>query len=644
MKFRRLTNIKKISFKSKEELQREEGFYTFLKAFFIGTTIFCVFLSLVISIFVYRAVKDLPDVSNLSTFTQESTKIYDMNDELIGYIHGDENRVTIPLRDMSPWITKAVIAIEDERFYTHQGIDLKGISRALMTNLSNGESSQGGSTITQQLVKNSFLINKKSLSRKLAEAILAIRTERTFAKDDILKMYLNRIYWGSLCYGVESASKRYFNKPASQLNLAEASLMAGLLKAPEGYSPYKQYKKAKKRQMLVLNRMMQLKQITKKQALEAYNTPLLLNHTKPKLGKYPYFVHYINSLISEKYGRDALKKSGLKVYTTLNPKVQKIAQNTLKEQIEKLSRDGLQGVIVSIDANTAQLQALVGGADYSKSNFNRATQAKRSPGSLFKPIVYLTGLRKEVIKPDGYILDAPIALNGGYRTWRPKNWDGRFLGKITVREALYKSRNTPSVRLALKVGVDEIISTARLCGIKSHINDNYTIALGSFGVSPLEMAQAYTTIANYGLYKEVSAIRRIENIDGKVIYENKPVEIQVIDKKYVKDLISIMEDVVKKGTGRSSRLENRTSAGKTGTSDDSRDLWFGGFTPDTVTIVWFGRDDNRPLSGMTSGNCARMWKAFSTEYYNQVHIVPKEFECKDENDICKKLHLSDKSY
>lgn len=615
-----------------------------MKAFFIGTTIFCIFLSLVISLFVYRAVKDLPDVSNLSTFSQESTKIYDMNDDLIGYIHGDENRVTVSIKDISPWIKKSVIAIEDDRFYSHQGIDLKGTFRALINNLTSGDSSQGGSTITQQLVKNSFLINKKSLSRKLAEAILAIRAERAYQKDEILKMYLNRVYWGSCCYGVESASKRYFNKSASQLNLAEASMMAGLLKAPEGYSPYNHFKKAKKRQMLVLNRMFQLKMINKEEALNAYNQPLSLNQTRTKLGKYPYFVHYINSLITEKYGRDALKKSGFKVYTTLNPKAQKIAQQTLKEQLEKLSRPGLQGVIVSVNAKNGELQALVGGADYSESNFNRATQAKRSPGSLFKPIVYLTGLRKEIIKPDGFIMDAPIALNGGYRTWRPKNWDGRYLGKITVREALYKSRNTPSVRLALKVGVDEIISTARLCGIKSHINDNFTIALGSFGVSPLEMAQAYTTIANYGTFKKIRAIRKIEDINGDLVYENRPVEIEVIEKKYVTDLISILQDVVKKGTGRSSRLENRPSAGKTGTSDDSRDLWFGGFTPDTVTITWFGRDDNKPLYGMTSGNCARMWKAFSNEYYNQIHISPKEFDEKKDCDICKKLQLSDKSY
>ena len=318
----------------------------------------------------------------------------------------------------------------------------------------------------------------------------------------------------------------------------------------------------------------------------------------------------------------------MRVYTTINPEAQDLAEKVLNKTIKNMPTytQVKQGAIVSINVDNGYVTALVGGVDFDKSNFNRATQSKRALGSSFKPVVYLTGFRKGIINPDTPIQDAPITLSDGWTSWSPHNWDNRYMGNMTVRRALYLSRNTPTVRVANKVGPDAIIETARLLGIKSHIDRNLSIALGSAGVPPIELATAFTTIARGGVYIEPIVVRRIEDSQGKVLEINEPHPVKVIDSQSVNTLISILVDVVDKGTGRSAKLNDRTVAGKTGTSDDIRDIWFTGFTPDTVTTVWMGNDANKPLRGVFSSNCAKVWAEFTKDYYKIAKIPPRQFE------------------
>lgn len=584
--------------------------------------------SLLVSVYIVILSINLPDVKSLPANVEESTKIYDINNKLVANVHGDEDRDNVPLAKISPWVRSAVIAIEDNRFYEHSGIDLKGTLRAFTSNMAGDSELQGGSTLTQQLVKNSFLSRKRSFNRKLIEAILSIKTEKAFTKNKILEMYLNRVYWGNQCYGIQKASKRYFNKNAGDLNLAESSMLAGIIKAPEGYSPYHRYNLAKIRQRMVLMKMEEYGYITHGQRVKAEVAPLKLSDKKPKFAKYSYFIQYVLSELRRTEGSAFVRRGGLKIYTTLNPRVQEIAEKTITEGIAELPQGSgaKQGALVSINARNGYVQAIVGGVDFKASNFDRATQSKRPPGSSFKPVVYLTGLSKKVITPESYIMDSPIHFNTGWNVWRPHNWDGKYMGRLTIRQALFLSRNTPTVRIALKVGLDSVINTARVLGIRSKIDKNYAIVLGSFGISPLELASVYTVFAREGIYIEPIVIRKIENSQGQTLESYVSNPIRVADEKYVKQLNSILTDVVQKGTGKKAKLDDRVVAGKTGTSDRVRDIWFTGFTPDTVTTIWLGNDANQPLHGVFSSNCAQLWKNFSEQYYSLKALPSQNFQ------------------
>lgn len=566
----------------------------------------------------------LPDREFLKEYKpDQTTQIFDVNDKLIANIHGDEDRVLVPLNKISPYILKAVISIEDNRFYEHNGIDVIGTFRAMVKNFVGDEDTkQGGSTLTQQLAKNSFLSPERSIRRKLAEAVIALRLETIFSKDKILEMYLNRIYWGNRAYGIEKAAKRYFKKSAKDLNLAQSAMLAGLIKAPEGYSPFYNYKMTKIRQKIVLERMEHYGYITQKQKLEAEKEKLKIYPPNYSYSKYPYFIDYVSYLIRKNYGNEILRRGGLKVYTTLDPKVQELAEKTIKDGIKELEGfTGVkQGALVSIDVKNGYIQGLVGGRNFAKSNYNRAIFSKRAAGSSFKPVVYLTAFRLGVVKPDSIVLDAPISFNTGWNIWSPHNWDGKYMGRLTVRQALTLSRNTTTVRVSLKVGIDSIIQTARLLGIKSSIDRNFSIVLGSLGISPLEMATAFSTLARDGSYIEPIAIRKIVDHQGDIIEENTTSPVQVVSHKFVKQLNSILVDVVEKGTGKAAKLSDRQVAGKTGTTDNVRDIWFTGFTPDTVTTIWLGNDQNLPLNGVFSSNCAELWGRFSKQYYKLKQI------------------------
>lgn len=579
---------------------------------------FVVFLlSIQLGVVLAEGAKNLPDIRVLAHYhPNQSTQIFDRNNELLANIHGDEDRVVVPLKEISPNIQRAVMAIEDNRFYQHNGVDIRGTLRALLTNIRGGEI-QGGSTLTQQLVKNLFLSPERSYSRKLAEAVLSLRVEKHYSKDKILEMYLNQVYWGNHAYGIEKAARRYFKAPAKDLSVAQAAQLAGLLKAPEGLSPYRYPKAARKRQLEVIRKMEEYGYLTPEQANQARSEELAFKGQGVKPSKHPYFVAYVIQELIKLYGEDVVRRGGLKVYTTVDSAIQTAAEEAVKKGVKGAPKfsNVTNGALVSIDVPTAEIMALVGGVDFSKSQFNSATQAYRAPGSQFKPFVYLTGLRLGIITPESPISDKPISFNTGVSIWRPKNWDGKFMGPMTIRKALTLSRNTPTVQIGMRVGIEEIIRTARLAGVSAPIDKNFSSLLGSSGMPPIEMATAFSTYARNGVRMYPTAIRRVENVAGESLPFDKPVPERVLDAGPVSMLNSILIDVVEKGTGRSARLPNRQVAGKTGTTDKNRDIWFTGYTPDMVATVWMGNAKYVPLRGVFSSNSARVWHDFAEQYY-----------------------------
>jgi penicillin-binding protein 1A len=564
----------------------------------------------------------LPDIRMLKDWhPNESTRIFDRNGVLIANIHGDEDRVVVPLNDMSPNVMRAVMAIEDNRFYEHSGVDIRGTLRAFVQN-AKGSDVQGGSTVTQQLVKNLFLTPERSITRKLAEAILAIRVEKTYPKDKIMEMYLNQVYFGNHAYGIEKAARRYFKKPASDLTVAESALLAGLLKAPEGLSPFAYPQAARKRQIEVLGKMVEYGYISDNQRKQAEYQKLVFNSRAAKPSKHPYFVAYVIKELEARFGEDVVRRGGLRVYTSMDEEVQSAAEKALETAVNGLKGTGVtQGALVSVDVETDEIMALVGGVDFEKNQFNSATQAQRAAGSSFKPFVYLTGLRTGAITPETRIVDRPISFGG----WSPHNWDGRYMGSMTVRQALALSRNTTTVQVGMKVGLDAVIETARLAGITSPIDRNFSSLLGSSGFTPLEIANAYSTFARGGIRMTPTALKRIEDSRGKEIKVRLEEPTRVFEEEPVANLVSILVDVVEKGTGKNARLEGRTVAGKTGTTDSVRDIWFTGFTTDMAACVWMGNQKYVPLHGVFSSNAAKVWHDYAEAYYKIRPIAAKDF-------------------
>ena len=631
MKNRPINNLYNIDKLTKTDLERSELFRSAFKRTFMFAGLLIMLMSFVVTVYLFKILSELPDVSLLEMYApDQSTQIFDKNDNLVASIHADEDRISVPLNKISPHLQNAVISIEDNRFYNHSGIDLMGTVRALYNNLLHKDSIQGGSTLTQQLVKNSFLTPERSMKRKFLEAILSVKVEMAYSKHEILEKYLNQIYWGNQAYGIEKGARRYFKKSAKDLNLSESAILAGLIKAPELYSPYSNMKETKKRQLIVLSKTVEFGYITKNQKDKAYAGPLKLAPRKFAYAKYIYFVDYVSYLLRKRYGDNIVRRGGLNVYTTLDPQVQQIAEKTINEGVKSVRGSGVrEGALVSINVKNGYIQALVGGVDFKKSQFNRAVLAKRPVGSGFKPVVYLTGLRLGVINPDSTIFDAPVAYRTKWNVWCPHNWDGKYMGKMTVRKALTLSRNTPTVRVSLKVGVDKIIETARLLGIKSYIRRGFSMVLGSSEITPLEVATAYSTLARDGVYIEPVAIRYIKDNKGNVLEISTNTPIRVVSSQPVRQLNSILVDVVEKGTGRSAKLEGRQVAGKTGTTDSVKDIWFNGYTPDTATVIWMGNDKNQALGGVFSSNCAILWNKFSTEYYKVRNIPAETFPIPD---------------
>lgn len=571
--------------------------------------------------------RNLPDVRSLRGYVpSETTHIYDISGKLLASLHDEENREVVPLNQISPNLKRAVLAIEDSNFYQHPGISPMGIGRALLVNFQQGTTVEGGSTLTMQLVKNLFLSPERTISRKVAEAVLALRLEQIFQKDEILEMYLNQVYWGHNTYGVQTAAQSYFNKTASDLTLGEAAMMAGIVQAPEAYSPFVDYAVAKGRQLLVLNRMLELQWITPAEAEMARKQPLRLGKiTSFQTSRAPYVTDAVIQELTNRFGREAVLKGGMRVQTTIDSKLQQIAEATVRRGHENLLSQGVyadQVALVAVDPRTHFVKAIVGGVDYKKSQYNRATQALRQPGSAFKPFVYYAAFASGQYTPDSTVNDNPVSYpDGSGELYAPQNYDGSFQGPISIRSALAQSRNIPAIELGQKVGVNRVIDISRTVGIKSPIPPVISLPLGSVDLTPLEIAAAYATFANNGWQSETTFIAQVTDNAGRLILNNTPKPRLVLDPWAVASLNSALQDVINGGTGVAAQID-RPAAGKTGTTSSERDIWFVGYVPQMAVAVWAGNDNYTPLGyGATGGSfMAPIWRDFMFEALKDVPV------------------------
>ncbi len=570
--------------------------------------------------------RNLPDVRLLKTFAPaETTYIYDIDGNHLASIHDEANREVLPLDRFSPNLKRALLAIEDSHFYQHHGINPSSIFRALLVNLDRGHTAEGGSTLTMQLVKNIFLTPERTLSRKVAEAVLALRLEQTLEKDEILEMYLNQVYWGHNNYGAATAARSYFNKSASDLSLAEAALMAGLVQAPEDYSPFINYKEAKRRQALVLKRMADLEWITPAEAEAARKEPILLGKiTSFQQSQMPWVTGAVIQELTDRFGHDAVVKGGMRVQTTVDSRLQRLAEEVVREGHASVRRRGVnadQMALVAIDPRTHFVKAMVGGVDYEKSQFNRAVQAQRQPGSAFKPFVYYAGFATGKYGPDSIIMDTPVSYRDGSGYYSPRNYDGSFGGAMTIRRALEMSRNVPAIKMGQSVGLNKVIEICRTLGIKSPMEPVISLPLGAVDLTPMEIAGAYATFANYGWHSDPTFIVQVTDSSGNILLDNTPEPKPLLDAWASAAITSVLEGVISHGTGTAAQI-GRPAAGKTGTTSSERDIWFVGYVPQLATAIWVGNDDYRPLGqGATGGGMvAPVWRDFMSQALKGVPV------------------------
>ena len=516
---------------------------------------------------------------------------------------GDTGGAEVRLSDLPAYVPKAFIAIEDRRFYSHWGIDPIGITRAILRNVSGRGNMQGGSTLTQQLAKNLFLTQERTMSRKVLEAILALWLEQKFSKDEILELYLNRVYFGAGAYGVEAATRRYFGHGAAQASLQEAAMLAGLMKAPTKLAPTRNPAAATERAAQVITAMQQEGHITETMAKMATANPAGVS--RDNAGSINYAADYVMDVLEEIVG---VIDTDLVVSTTISLEKQAMAEKALTEELEKSGKrfNVTQGALVSLDPN-GQIKALIGGRNYQESQFNRAVSAKRQPGSSFKPFVYLSALEKG-LTPETVRDDAPINVRG----WQPENSTNEYQGAVTLTRALAMSLNTVAVRLGLEVGARTVADTAHRLGIVSDLQVNASIALGTSEVSPLELVSAYAPFANGGIRVQPHIITRVKKGDGTLLYQRKGVSFgRVIEPQHVAMMNAMMQETLLIGTAKHAELPGWQAAGKTGTSQDYRDGWFVGYTSQLITGVWLGNDDNSPTKRVSGGNLpVNVWSRY----------------------------------
>ena len=742
--------------RKKKAAKERSKFKKILMVSFLSIFLICLTAGFIGAGFIYfHFSKDLPDVRKLKDHQPSTiTQIYSDKDEKIAEFY-IEKRIIVSLENIPLALKQATLAVEDSNFYYHFGIDPKAIFRAFITNLKAGYVVEGGSTITQQLTKTMFLSREKTLPRKIKEAILAVRLELVFSKDEILEMYLNQIYYGHGTYGVEAAARTYFGKSVKELTIAECAMIASLPKAPNNYSPYRNPKKARKRRNHVIRRMADVSFITTEQAKTSLQEDFHLGEVQEMLNKAPYFVEHVRRILENKFGSSKLYRAGLKVYTTLNMEMQESAQRAIKEnlrnadkrygyrgslgtvdlsrgeiavqnamlkqnnfsedlgieigstingtvmsvgetqawvilgaedgyldiknmnwarkpnpnvdgrwakikrpneaiaagdmiQVKVLGRkqDGsgwslaleqepeVEAALVSLDPLTGHVKAMIGGYDFYKSQFNRAVQAIRQPGSAFKPIIYAAAIN-EGFAPSSIIIDSPIIFKekeDAFDKWKPVNFEEKFYGPTSLREALAHSRNVVTVKLMQKIGIKSSIRLARSLGISSNLEENLSIALGSSGMTLYELTSAYSAFANMGTLIKPAAIRSIKSRSGEVLFTVVPETTQPITPGTAHIITSLMKSVIQNGTATKVRALKRPVAGKTGTTNNYVDAWFMGYTPELVTGVWVGKDKDEPLGRNETGSrvAIPIWLQFMQEALaNQPKInfsIPKDIQ------------------
>ncbi|NES19587.1 MAG: PBP1A family penicillin-binding protein [Symploca sp. SIO3E6] len=557
--------------------------------------------------------RNLPDVRVLRGYVPtETTYIYDIKGKHLASIHGEANREVVKLDQISPQLKRAVLAMEDSRFYYHQGINPNSIGRAFKANWESGSVVEGASTLTMQLVKNLFLSRERKFSRKIAEAVLAIRVEQIFEKDQILEMYLNQIYWGHNNYGIQTASESFFAKSASQLTLAESAMLAGLIQSPEEYSPFANYKKAKERQSIALTRMRELGWITAEEEAAARKQPLGIGKsTSWQVSELPAITEAVVAELNEQFGKDTVQKGGMRVQTTIDYNFQKRSEEFVARAHRNLGIYADQVALAAVDPRTHFVKTLVGSVNYEKSQFNRAIQSRRQPGSSFKPFVYYAAFATGKYTPYSTVMDTPVSYRDGSGYYSPRNYGGGYSGAVTIHTALTQSLNVPAVKLGKTVGLDKVIEICRTLGIRSPLEPVTSLPLGAIGITPLEMAGAFATFANNGWHSDPTIIVRVTDSEGNIILDNTPKPKLVLDQWSVASLNHTLIGVINGGTGKRAYI-GRQAAGKTGTTSSERDVWFVGYVPQMSTAVWIGNDDYRPLGGGATGGgyAAPVWRQF----------------------------------
>ncbi len=567
---------------------------------------------------------ELPPISSLKNYRPSMvTEVYSSDGKILAYWY-KEKRWPVPIEKIPKRLIYAFLAAEDARFYEHRGIDFLGVIRAAIKNVEAGGIVQGASTITQQVTRSLLLSPERSWLRKLKEAILAWQIDGSLSKDQILNIYLNQIYLGSGAYGVEAAARTYFNRHVGQLSIAQCALIAGLTQAPSKYNPLRHIERARKRQLYVLRRMFEEGFITSEERDAAINEGLVFKNEKlsPPKGS-EYFLQDIKKELIRRYGTKRLFTDGLKIYTTLDSSWQEEAYAAVHDGLKKVIKrhkwdkalgQNIQGALISIDAQTGAIRAMVGGQDFGKNKFNLAIQGKMQPGSSFKPVVYSAAMKRGLIQPNSIIVDEPISFPGtrDSKPWQPQNFDKAYMGPITIRTALTFSRNVISVKIARMVGINSVIEQARLMGITVPLAHDLSIALGSSAVPLVQMVTAYSTFVNNGQVVTPQYIEQITDRNGRIIEILTPEFHEALDPVTAFQMAYLLMGVVQNGTGRRARAVGIPVGGKTGTTDNYRDAWFVGFSPEVVTGVWIGRKDKKSLGRLETGGRAAcpVWTKF----------------------------------
>ena len=554
---------------------------------------------------------DLPQIRNLETFRPHAvTRVYSANKELLAELFL-EKRDPVPLQSIPRYLTAALVATEDRKFYKHSGVDIKGIARAIVKDIQAGGFVEGASTITQQLAKTLFLTPRKTIVRKIKEAILAFQLERRYTKNEILQLYLNQVYFGSGAYGVQSAAEIFFGKSVPDLTLAESALIAGMPKSPSRYSPLVNKDLARQRRNIVLQQMLSMEIISTDEYRQAVKAEIVLADQNKSLNRAPYFVEYVKKKMEKLLGASKIYKGGISIYTTLNLDLQEAAQTAVDDGLRSLqSRMNAnnilptdpQAALVGIDIESGGILAMVGGRNYYESPFNRATTSKRQPGSAFKPLVYAYAI-EQGFSQNTMILDAPVVYRGADPTsdYRPENFSKKYKGEITLRNALAISQNIPAVRLLEMLGPESVARFAHRLGIESNLEPNLSLALGTSEVSLLNLTGAYAVFPRGGKWIEPYGVLEVNDHRGRIIWSAKPQKRLVMTREGSAIISNMLESVVLEGTGRQARKLAFPVAGKTGTTNNYDDALFVGFSPTVAAGVWVGRDAGGNLGDKETG-------------------------------------------